>query len=156
VFDRASGAEIRAVQSGEPFPNNALSFSPKAHLLAWAGGTRLGLLDYDSGQTNFVPLPGRIGFCNPVFSPDGRQLAFADSGHIQLMELATRTSHAFASIDSSALVLAFSPDARSLASGHYDGSVKLWDIANRRLLKSVPKAHTPWATEVKFSPDGQL
>jgi WD40 repeat protein/predicted Ser/Thr protein kinase len=155
VFDRASGTEIRALQSGNRAVV-AFSFSPTEHLLAWAGPTTLGLLNYDSGQTNFVPLPGSGDpYCNPEFSPNGRQMVFADSNHIHLMEVSTRTSHPFASIDSPAMGLAVSPDGRSLASTHWDGTVKLWDLASRRqIAKEI--VNTGFAFDVQFSADDRL
>ncbi len=50
--------------------------------------------------------------------------------------------------------LAFSPDERTLASGSYDGSVKLWNVESRALLWSG--WHTDNIFSVAFSPDGSL
>jgi WD40 repeat protein len=157
VFDRASGTEIRSLQSGER-SGVGFSFSPTGHLLAWAGPTTLGLLNYDSGQTNVVPLPGSgSDHCDPEFSPDGRQMAFADSGHIHLMEVSSRTSHPFASIDSPALGLAISHnhDHWLLASVHENGTAKLWDLASGSQITNVI-ANTLYAFDVQFSGDGRL
>ncbi|GHO94871.1 hypothetical protein KSF_049190 [Reticulibacter mediterranei] len=50
--------------------------------------------------------------------------------------------------------LALSPNERTLASGSWDGSVKLWDIESHALLWSG--RHTHHVNSVVFSPDGCL
>lgn len=52
------------------------------------------------------------------------------------------------------ITLAFSPDERTLASGSFDGSVKLWDVASGALLWSG--WHTKGTNCLAFSPDGGL
>src|SRR5262249_17235202 len=52
--------------------------------------------------------------------------------------------------------LAFSPDGATLATGSYDGKVRLWDVAGRR-PRGQPLAHGVGAVSAcAFSPDGKL
>jgi WD40 repeat protein len=51
--------------------------------------------------------------------------------------------------------LAFSPDGTTLASLNWDDSVRLWDVASRRLVGSPLTGHTDAVLSVAFSPDGK-
>ncbi len=51
--------------------------------------------------------------------------------------------------------VAFSPDGKLLASGSDDKTIKLWDVASGRELRTL-SGHTDQVTSVAFSPDGKL
>ena len=55
--------------------------------------------------------------------------------------------------ESSVNSVAFSPDGNTLASGSYDETIKLWDVATGT-LKATLEGHTSWVYRVAFSPDG--
>ncbi|WP_338930759.1 serine/threonine-protein kinase [Streptomyces netropsis] len=50
--------------------------------------------------------------------------------------------------------LAFGPDGRTLASGGYDNTVRLWDAATGRTITTY-KGHTSNVMSVAYTPDGQ-
>src|SRR5262249_35328734 len=47
--------------------------------------------------------------------------------------------------------VAFSPDGMQLASASFDKTVKLWDAASGREIRTF-KGHTNWVVSVAFSP----
>ena len=84
---------------------------------------------------------GRTTYLSPTVLPicawDGRTgaLRYTLPGHRRVVE-----------------ALACSPDGRRLASGGWDGTVKMWDIGTRRMLWSRPCS----VPTLAFSPDGSL
>jgi WD40 repeat protein len=50
--------------------------------------------------------------------------------------------------------VAFSPDGKTLASGSYDNTIKLWRVSDGRLMKTLT-GHGSSVLSVAFSPDGK-
>ncbi len=66
-------------------------------------------------------------------------------------QLATLTGHKWI-----VTCTAFSPDGTLLATGSQDGTVKIWDVARRELLTTLPGSADGSVWSVAFSPDGAL
>ena len=89
------------------------------------------------------------------FSPDGSTLAVCIVD-ILLWNVASSQEKATLRGQSMNLhFLTFSPDGRTLASGGYDGVLRLWDVASGQQTTTF-RGHEDWVTSVKFSPDGSI
>jgi WD40 repeat protein/uncharacterized caspase-like protein len=51
--------------------------------------------------------------------------------------------------------VAFSPDGKTLASGSWDNTIKLWEVATGQELRTLT-GHSSYVTAVAFSPDGKM
>ncbi|GAK54714.1 WD-40 repeat protein [Candidatus Moduliflexus flocculans] len=51
--------------------------------------------------------------------------------------------------------IAFSPDGTLLASSSADGTLKLWNVADGKIIRTL-YGHAGWVVSVSFSPDGKL
>ena len=54
----------------------------------------------------------------------------------------------------SVFAVAFSPDGKTLASGSFDKTIKLWDVATGKEIRTLA-GHTKEVVSVAFSPDGK-
>jgi WD40 repeat protein len=91
-----------------------------------------------------------------AFSPDGQVLAVGGGGLIHLCR--ARNGGVFRRFDRQegrVQALAFSPDGRSLLSGHDDGKVRLWEVATGKVRRSFG-GHRTGIHGVTFSPDGRM
>ena len=89
------------------------------------------------------------------FSPDGNWVAVAGSIGVWLYnshtgaEIALLTGHT-----QSVLSAAFSPNSKTLASGSWDTTIRLWDVESGHHKTSLTQ-HTYGIWSMAFSPDGK-
>ena len=110
----------------------------------------------DLTQVLSHPLGQGDGFASLVFSPNGRTLAGLSShkrGTIELWDAATG-KHTRTLVEGKYFtVIAYSPDGKTLATGHRRAHPHLWDVATGNLIKELEHARN--AASLAFSPDGR-
>ena len=90
-----------------------------------------------------------------AFSPGGQYLAVASGIGVWIYEVATSRALMLIPTASSVTSVSFSPDGATLASGAWNGTVKLWDVATGEPIAML-EGHTRRVTSVSFSPDGAI
>ncbi len=130
--------------------------------LAWAAMGLLLVLWMGLAEAE-IPLPegavARLGLGeirDVKFSPDGRYLAVATSIGIELREAESFELVRFLSGHTGTVTsVAFSPDGSLLASGSWDQTIKLWEVATGQEVRTL-SGHSSTVSSVAFSPDGRL
>jgi WD40 repeat protein len=130
-------------------------FSPCGKYVAVVGDEQLQLYDSVTGKAAAKALTGVQGNAL-AFSPDGDRLVYAgalapivdcDSLHFPSMrKLGDRED---------ARCLKFSPDGTTLATGHGDGTICLWDFSTGE-LKTLLTGHRRPVRSLQFTPDGRV
>ena len=102
-------------------------------------------------------------FTRVAFSADGHMLATVlanpeydqygwPAGYVQLWSAADGVELTRLTLED-AVSIALSPDGRILATGSFDGTLRLWEIAGAKLLMQA-KNHYQSIQRLDFSPDG--
>lgn len=138
----------------------SVAFSPDGRFVAGgATGGRVLLWDTETGEQKMI-LEGGGSFVR--FSPDGKLLATAGETMPTLWELPSGAKKlSFEGHGSSGLftsrdvhALAFSPDGKMVVSGAADGSIRVWEAATGKVLKTFEEPEG--ISSVIFSPDGKI
>jgi WD40 repeat protein len=140
---------------------SSVAFSPDGKLLlAGETGGRVAVWDLTSKQKTGVKDLNGTGL---HFSPNGRLLAASLGNAVRLWDVATWQPVAELKGDNAAVIgLAFAPDGKTLATGDAVGTLRLWDVAQKREVASrrthasetsIGRAHS--GPSLAFSPDGR-
>jgi WD40 repeat protein len=144
--------------------NNLLSvaFSPNSRFIAAGYGRnsarapgRAKLWEAAGGKELHVITPSPGGVNSVAFSPDSRRVALACSEVVELWEVdPPRKVRELRGHKSWVYAVAFSPDGRRLATGGWDKTFKIWDLAAGTPLLTG-EGHNSFITGLAFSPDGK-
>ncbi len=132
------------------------------------GQTLVSTTDTGVVELRALPSGNRLRSLNDLtkaiaISPDGQMLASGSSGpdtSIKLWQLHSGTlSRILPGHQGTVAAVAFSPDGQTLASSSYDGSIRLWQVSDGKLLRTWHEPHQAgsltWIEAVAISPDGQ-
>jgi WD40 repeat protein len=164
VWDVATNTEVGRF-GGKYGMVYGVAVAPDGRTLAVAHvGKGVRLWDLTTGQELRALDAFPVWTLRVQFAPDGMTLAgYSRDGHdVILADVVTgavkrRFEVATAQISS----LAFSTDGKLLATGSYDGEVRLWDVATGAIIRHIPavtgpdQKSPPWVYGVTFSPDGR-
>jgi len=164
---------VLKVYNGHTGDVNAVAYSPDGKTLA-SGSDDFSVRIWNANESESLHiLRGHTDRVRTVaFSPDGTLLASGgEDNEIRLWQVAdgqlirTLRGHGgrtgdgfnllFTDMTKGVRDLAFSPDGTVLASAGSDGTVRLWRIADGKLLKTL-SGHTNVVNKVAFSPDNRL
>jgi len=90
-----------------------------------------------------------------VFLPDGKTLLSAGYSSIRLWDIATGQGQTFQNFSVTSNAFALSPDGKIVAAGFQDNSIKLWELATGRELRTL-YGHLDFIQAIAFSPDGSV
>jgi WD40 repeat protein/uncharacterized caspase-like protein len=135
--------------------------SKKVEIWEVATGAKLRSVQFPQGQGSFGN--PKDAFSKFAFSPDGQTAAGAEDydESAKLLDIKSgRELHTLglrygAAHYNPITALEFSADSATLVTGSYDGTIKLWSVANGRELK-ILKGHADAVTSLAFSTDGKL
>ncbi|MGA9773451.1 MAG: caspase family protein [Blastocatellia bacterium] len=185
LYDVNAGREVRTLTGPPTMgadSSASIAFSPDGRIIATAtGGRSIKIADLANGNELMTIAPDRGMQVNSLaFSPDGRTIAtglmetkpgvdmtldtrnfnfgevFAFTVKLwnvsgqSVRELQTLSGHT-----ANVMAIAFSRDGRTIATGSFDATIKLWDAATGRELKTLA-GHTFAVNAIDFSPDGRF
>ena len=163
LWDVASGVETKTL-TGHNGAVLGLAFRPDGKILASASADRtIKLWDIEKGKrTDTLSQPLKEQYA-VVFAADGRRL-FAGGADSririwQISDSAAETTNPMLEAryahEATILRLALSPDGQRLLSCSEDRSLKIWDVAGLKQLRSFDK-QSDWISAASFLPEGQV
>jgi WD40 repeat protein len=154
-FDAETGKQLRTIEKVHGFYIHHIAWSPDYQMMASSG--------HDQGLSFWGAFSGRrlhgrvtgISTHALAWSPDSKALAFATDDRIEVVHAGNgKTAWQVASNPTGKRVVR-SPTADVLAAGYDDHTVRLWDLADGKLRRTL-LGHGPIIYNAAWSLDGKL
>jgi WD40 repeat protein/serine/threonine protein kinase/tetratricopeptide (TPR) repeat protein len=166
LWDATTGQQRFQKTNPGRFGLFSLAFSPDSRRiiagyadsdsLDWPSPGHAKLWDATTGELLIDRIPGpEIGVYSVAFSPNGKHVALAGIGRVDVWDLGSRRLiRALQGHTNAVYAVAFSPDGRYLASGGRDQTIRLWDCVTGALVRTYA-GHEGAVLSLAFCPDGQ-
>jgi WD40 repeat protein len=158
LWDMASGHE-QTWMKGRVDRLRSVAYSADAKWLAWGGGEdddrgELTVWDLSRGRKRFTST-AVVRVSAVAFTRDGERLAWAGAaGELKLANASTGVELAdFHGHTEDVCAVIFSPDEKALVSASWDGTVRIWDVADAAEFAVLEQPEPVWA--LALSPDGK-
>jgi RNA polymerase sigma factor (sigma-70 family) len=157
LWDAATGRELHRLGDHKNWLST-VAFAPTGKIVATAerdGMVRLWDTATGKKLREFRGHPD--GVLTVAFSPDGRIVTGAAEAHIRLWEVASgnqlqvRQGH-----QERVTAVAHAPDGKLIATGAWDGTVRIWDAASAKEVRKIEPSARAYINGVDFSRDGKL
>lgn len=161
IWEAGSGSLLKNLPTTGTYAPERLAFSSDGKLLAGAIGMDTVLIWDLESQRLIRQLKHPNNPTDLAFQPGSHLLAVADNDQRQAVLLwdvdGPRLLHALHSNPPSyGSAVAFSPDGRTLATGHVNGRLHLWDVSEGRIIRTLRPADRNEVDSAAFSPEGGI
>lgn len=169
LWNLSSGRQTGSIK-GFPSSLTSVAFSPDGRQIAGTHGSQqnggVRIWDTETGKERLTFVGHGSGVHLLVFSPDGKSLAGAPCQYLPPLMWETTTGNEGRSFEGSAgfyaASLTFNSDGTLLASRNVHpgglwrhGSVKIWDVATGKLLRTISSPLQDKSCRIAFSPDSK-
>ncbi|MCE9581265.1 MAG: WD40 repeat domain-containing protein [Planctomycetes bacterium] len=166
IFEIATGKQIQKVALGKDDFVERVAYLPKGTILVGAFGRgSVAYWDVKTGEAMTSHAAGKGEVTGLVLSPDGRTLiTSSEDGKATFWEAGTDKKIGDIQVHKGGVVLALSPDGKTLACGDRNTGgggwgepmVVLVDVETRAITKSIAATNRDIVTSLDWSPDGKL
>lgn len=153
IWDTTTGKLLNTLR-GHSERIITISISPDGQFLATGSSDHtVRIWDFDTGEKIKTINAHSDEVASVAFSPDGKYLATAGEKTVKIWDLATMGEFKILTHPASVAMVSYSPDGKTLAVATSDGTIRLWDIATRK-INIILVGHHAAVLNVVFFSDG--